>query len=105
MSKKHIVGLQECADPYCTYCHPKLKGKVEDMVNHPSHYQMELDSGVSVEALEIIQASLTREEYIGYLRGNILKYNMRKNYKHGEQDILKACFYSDRLKIILETTC
>ena len=86
-----------CNDPRCL-CNE------EDMVNHPKHYQLELDSGVTVEALEVIEASLNREEFIGYLRGNILKYNMRKNYKNGEQDALKACFYSDRLKVILETT-
>lgn len=112
MSKQHVVDGIYCIDPDCEYCNPFEKrsfgaqlSKIGDMVNRPSHYMMNLGSGVSVEALEVIEASLTREEYIGYLSGNILKYNMRKSNKNGEQDMLKSCFYAERLKVILETTC
>jgi hypothetical protein len=87
---------------YETYIKHVCSMKKEDVVNHPNHYMLDLESGVSVEALEILQASLSRDEYIGYLRGNILKYNIRTNKKGKEEDVLKACFYSDILKKILE---
>ena len=39
-----------------------------DMVNSPSHYQLD-----GLEAIDIIKASLTADEYLGYLKGNALK--------------------------------
>ena len=73
-----------------------------DMVNNPAHYQLK---GLEVEALDVIEASLTREEYIGYLIGNCLKYSMRAPKKNGEEDLKKMCFYAKKLEVILETTC
>ena len=67
--------------------------KEPDMVSQPEHYM--LDGGV--EALDIISDVLTKEEYIGYLRGNILKYHLRANKKNGRQDLEKADFYSNEL--------
>jgi len=65
----------------------------EDKVNHPKHYT----SG-NIECLDAIEASLTPEEYRGYLKGVIMKYIWRSELK-GEpiQDILKAEFYLKRL--------
>ena len=42
-----------------------------DMVNSPSHYQLD-----GFEAIDIIKAALTPEEYRGYLKGNALKYKI-----------------------------
>ncbi len=33
------------------------------------------------EALDIIKASLSKEEYLGFLKGNILKYQLRLGKK------------------------
>jgi len=44
---------------------------------------------------------LTADEYIGYLRGNSLKYRWRFPYKHGMKDIYKAEFYERKLLIKL----
>ena len=35
--------------------------------------------------------------FCGYLRGNILKYMLRYEYKHGIQDLKKAQWYLNRL--------
>ena len=40
-----------------------------DMVNHPPHY-----TNGGIETIDYIKAKMSAEEYIGYLRGNILKY-------------------------------
>jgi len=36
------------------------------------------------EAIDIIKSTLTKDEFIGFLKGNILKYQLRKGNKPGE---------------------
>ena len=64
----------------------------EDLVNNPPHY----NKG-AIECIDAIEAMLTHEEYIGYLRGNSLKYRWRFRYKNGVQDLGKAKWYEQRL--------
>ena len=64
----------------------------EDLVNNPPHY----NKG-AIECIDAIEAMLTQEEYIGYLRGNSLKYRWRFRYKKGIQDLEKAEWYEQRL--------
>jgi len=64
----------------------------EDIVNSPSHYT----SG-QIECIDAIQSALTREEYRGYLKGNILKYIWRERLKNGSQDVEKSVWYSKEL--------
>lgn len=63
-----------------------------DTVNHPAHY-----GAGKIECIEYIEDFLTREEYIGYLRGNIAKYMHRWRYKNKVEDLKKARWYLDRL--------
>lgn len=63
-----------------------------DNVNHPSHYGQG-----KIEAIEYIEDFLTKEEYIGYLRGNIAKYMHRWRYKNGIEDLEKAQWYLTKL--------
>lgn len=61
-----------------------------DPVNQPQHYQL----FPGVEAIEIIAASLTEEEFRGYALGNALKYRLRAGAKDDlAQDIAKATKY------------
>ena len=63
-----------------------------DMVNSPSHYQLD-----GFEAIDIIKAVLTPEEYRGYLKGNTLKYIIREPYKgNPAQDVSKAKWHLSR---------
>lgn len=64
----------------------------DDPVNSPSHYGQG-----KIEAIDYIQDFLTKEEYIGYLRGNIAKYMHRFRYKNGVEDLQKAQWYLGRL--------
>ena len=63
-----------------------------DPVNSPSHYA----SG-GIECIDAMQAMLSREEFIGYLRGNIFKYQWRYKLKNGVEDLKKAQWYANRL--------
>lgn len=63
-----------------------------DAVKRPSHYGQG-----EIECIDYIKDFLTREEYIGYLRGNIAKYMHRWRYKNGTQDLQKAEWYLQRL--------
>ena len=66
----------------------------EDLVNHPSHYNQG-----GIETLDIIKMSLTKEEYKGYLKGNVLKYRERAQFKgNAAQDYAKAKFYYAELE-------
>ena len=63
-----------------------------DAVKRPSHYGQG-----EIECIDYIKDFLTREEFIGYLRGNIAKYMHRWRYKNGVQDLEKAQWYLKKL--------
>jgi predicted transcriptional regulator len=69
------------------------KVKPSDPVNSPSHY-----TNGSVECIDAIESMLTKEEFTGFLRGNILKYQWRYKQKNGAEDLKKAQWYFDKLK-------
>lgn len=48
------------------------------------------------EALDVIKLVLTKEEYIGFLKANILKYKLR-NKGQDESDNIKAKDYQTEL--------
>ena len=71
----------------------------EDVINHPNHYK----GNKGIETIDFIENVLTREEFIGYLRGNIIKYQSRANLKgRKEEDLKKAKWYSDKLVEVLK---
>ena len=59
-------------------------------INNPSHY----NSG-DVECIDGIEASLSKEEFEGYLHGNIIKYVWRFRYKDNIKYLRKAQWYLD----------
>lgn len=70
----------------------------EDMVNSPSHYTQG-----SIECIDAMQAMLSEEEFIGFLRGNSFKYRWRmRDKRQAVQDLRKAQWYEKRLKDIFE---
>lgn len=70
---------------------------MHDPVNHPSHYA----SG-AIEAIEAIEASMSKEAFKGMLKGNILKYIWRYEMKNGAQDLKKAQWYLNRLLAMVD---
>lgn len=51
-----------------------------------------------IQPWAIMEAVLTREEWLGFLKGNILKYSMRAGRKEGSDDAGKALHYMQKLK-------
>ena len=65
-----------------------------DPVNHPSHYT----SG-EIECIDAIKASMSKEAFCGFLKGNVQKYLWRYEKKvNPAEDIKKAGWYRDRLE-------
>lgn len=60
---------------------------------NPSHYKL---SG-GRKAIDIIQEILTPEQFIGFLRGNIFKYDIRYKQKGGVEDLKKSAWYKEKL--------
>lgn len=61
-------------------------------VDHPDHYNFG-----KMETLDLIDNFSTPEEYDGFLKGNIIKYLHRYNYKNGLEDLEKAQWYLNKL--------
>lgn len=63
------------------------------------HYELWHD----LEAIDIIKNTLTKDEYIGFLKGNILKYQLRLAKKDSvEKEVQKIKDYTSELNYILE---
>ena len=63
-----------------------------NMVNQPRHYKIFPDE----EVIDLIRKCLTDEEFIGYCKGNILKYRLRDKENINE-DFAKSKQYKDYL--------
>lgn len=65
----------------------------EDTIDHPEHYT----SG-GIETIDYMQAKCTPEEFIGYLKCNVMKYISRAGKKENLiEDLKKARWYLDKL--------
>ena len=70
---------------------------INTMVDHPPHY-----NNGHIECIEAIEAMLTPDEFVGYLRGNSLKYRWRFRYKTKPiEDLRKARWYEEKLMAFL----
>jgi len=68
--------------------------KTVDMVNKPPHYT----SG-TIECIDYIEDCLSHEEFVGFLRGQVIKYQHRLMSKDNPiQDLRKLLWYAARLE-------
>ena len=71
----------------------------QDNVNSPSHY-----TKGGIECIDAIEASMTREAFLGYLKGNVQKYVFRYESKSNPtEDLKKAQWYLNKLISKLES--
>jgi hypothetical protein len=56
---------------------------------------------LAVQPWHVMESVLTREEFIGFLKGNVIKYGMRQGRKEGSDDTGKALHYQQKLGEIL----
>lgn len=69
-----------------------------DLVNHPPHY-----TAGTIECIDAIESALSREQFIGFLRGQIFRYNWRLGLKDDEkQEAGKMAWYLKRLNETLK---
>ena len=81
----------ECKDGFCEL--PSPKKVVIDEVNQPPHY---ISGGM--EAIDVMKAFLSADEFNGYLRGNAIKYLLRLNQKGSAKMNAEKCgWYVNRL--------
>lgn len=72
---------------------PTIEKVKVDVVNQPPHY-----TTGGIETIDFIEAKLLRDEYIGYLKGNVLKYASRLGHKgDAVTDAGKLNWYTTRL--------
>jgi hypothetical protein len=57
----------------------------------PDHYKGE------IECIAAIKASMSYQQYLGYLKGNAMKYLWRYDRKNGVEDLQKAKVYLEWL--------
>lgn len=86
----------------CEAKHPYLGGLVGEVsLSAPNkHYDEHYASMAGLEPIELMQLVLSPAEFIGFLKGNIIKYTMRAGKKQGEaaeKDAAKAKRYIEWL--------
>ncbi len=65
----------------------------QEKVNHPQHY----GGDTIYEVIKVLQAWFTPEEFRGFLKGNVIKYEARARLKAGLEDYKKAQWYQNKL--------
>jgi hypothetical protein len=94
MSNINDVNL---SSHYETNVHPQwvLKDlKADDTQVEGTHYK-----DMAIEPWDVMEVVLTHEEFVGYLKGNFIKYAMRDGKKFGAvKDAAKARHYEAKLK-------
>jgi hypothetical protein len=68
--------------------------KADDIQVGGNHYK-----DMAVQPWDLMEVVLTYEEFIGFLKGNIIKYALRQGRKEGaDDDGAKALHYLNKLK-------
>lgn len=63
-----------------------------DNINHPEHYNQG-----EIECIDAIESSMAHDAYLGYLKGNVIKYLWRYERKGQLESLNKAEWYLTRL--------
>jgi hypothetical protein len=66
--------------------------KAFDSVEKPSHYA----SG-DIECIDAMRAQMSKEEFEGHMKGNVIKYMWRWREKGGVESLKKARWYLNKL--------
>ena len=83
---------RSCIPNHGEDCSEFKQKQTNDNVNHPQHYTQG-----GIECLDAIEAAMKPDQFRGYLKGNIIKYLWRYEWKNGLEDLKKAQFYMNRM--------
>jgi hypothetical protein len=64
----------------------------DDIQVSGNHYK-----DMPIQPWHVMESVLTREEFIGFLNGNVIKYSLRAGRKEGSDDAGKARHYMQKL--------
>ena len=67
--------------------------RADDLQVGGTHYKQ-----MPIEPWEVMDAVLTTEEFIGFLKGNVIKYSLRAGRKQDSDDASKARHYMLKLR-------
>lgn len=88
----NLSVCQRCGEVYEKDHHCRVTVREFDIVERPAHYQGD------IECIDAIKAQLSDEEWRGYLRGQVAKYNWRLGRKDAlDQDARKLRWYASWL--------
>ena len=64
----------------------------DDIQVSGNHYK-----DMPIQPWHVMESVLTRDEFIGFLKGNVIKYSLRAGRKEGSDDAGKARHYMQKL--------
>jgi hypothetical protein len=69
------------------------------MIKRADDYQIDGDhyKTMEMQPWEVMESVLTPSEFVGFLKGNVIKYAMRAGRKEGTDDAEKARHYAQKL--------
>jgi len=67
--------------------------RADDLQISGNHYK-----DMPIQPWHVMQAVLTHDEFVGFLKGNIIKYSLRAGRKDGSDDAGKARHYIQKLQ-------
>ena len=75
---------------------------IQDGVNGTTANELQIGGQhyktMPVQPWDVMESVLSREEFVGFLKGNIIKYSMRAGRKEGSDDANKARHYMMKLR-------
>jgi hypothetical protein len=66
--------------------------RADDLQISGNHYKE-----MPIQPWELMEAMFTKEEFIGFLKGNVIKYALRAGRKDGSDDLGKCRHYMMKL--------
>lgn len=88
----HVQEIYEHIDNFKLNYEEYTEMSANDYQVDGSHYK-----DMPVEPWDVMQAVLTKEEFMGFLKGCIIKYSMRAGRKANSDDGAKAKHYMEKL--------
>ena len=62
--------------------------RITDLIDNQPHYKNK-----GIEPIDLMRKNFSKEEFAGFLQGNVLKYMLRYKDKNGLEDLKKAKTY------------
>lgn len=81
------LGWIDVGDMSCRKC-GAVRDSAKDPVSFPAHYNQG-----GIECIDAIRSALSPAEFVGFCKGNAIKYTWRSERKGGPDDLRKAAWY------------